>query len=47
MKFFTFCVERKCIASNEEFQFVYWTKAILKTTSNAIFYTEKVDLDES
>ena len=36
-----------CIARNEEFQFVYLTKTVLKTTSNVIFYRKKVDLHGS
>ena len=35
-----------CIAIDEEFQFVYLTKTVLKTTSNVILYIKKVDLDE-
>ena len=35
-----------CIARDEEFQFVYLTKTVLKTTSNVILYIKKVDLDE-
>ena len=42
-----FCVEKRCITRNEEFQFVRLTKALLKTTSKTIFYMKKVDLNES
>ena len=37
------CVERTCITRNEEFQFVYLTKAVLKTLPNAIFDMKKVE----
>ena len=35
-----------CIARNEEFQFVYLTKTVIKITSNAILILKKIDLDE-
>ena len=36
-----------CISRNKEFQFVYLTKTIFKTTSNVILNMKKVDLIES
>ena len=35
------------IARNKEFEFVYLTKNVLKTSSNTIFYMKKVDPNES
>ena len=43
---FSFCVKGKCVARNVEFQFVYLTKAVLKSTSNVIFYMKKVALED-
>lgn len=44
---FYFLCRKKRFTRNEKIQIVYLTKVILKKSSNAIFYMNKGDLDES
>ena len=43
---FYFLHKTKMYDKNEEFHFVSLRKIVLKTSSNAVFYMEKVSLDE-